>query len=146
MRPFEKALEIAVRAHADAVDKAGKPYILHVMRVVAAVVDEGEDAMQVAVLHDVLEDSDISEEELRREFADHVVDAVVAITHRRHEERKSYLDRVRSNPLALMVKRADILDNYGRLAFLKDDATRERLRKKYEFAAGYLGMTWPGGS
>lgn len=141
---LEKALKIAINAHAGMKDKAGKPYILHPMRVAGALANEGEEAMAVAALHDVLEDSDYSEAELLRVFPPHVVAAVVALSKKSHEPAKEYLDRVRANPLALVVKRSDILDNYGRLNALADEALRERLRKKYEFAAGYLGMEFPG--
>ena len=93
--------------------------------------------MAVALLHDVLEDSAPSdrptlEDKLRDLLPAEVVDAVVAITYVKPESRDDHYLRVRSNPLALRVKLADIHDNLepSRLAAL-DEATRQRLLKKY---------------
>ena len=125
------AAGLARRAHAGQTDKAGAPYFEHPKRVALKLT--GDDAaMTVALLHDVLEDTDITERELRDAFAPEIVDAVVAITHPKGEPYDDYYPRVRSNPLALRVKLADIDDNLEpwRLAAL-DDETRERLLKKY---------------
>lgn len=146
---FRRAFEIALDVHGNQTRHNGEPYILHITRVVNAVIDQGVDAMVLAALHDVVEDTVDREDPItltaiRLSFPDHIVDALDAITHRKRESRKDYYDRVKANPLALAVKKPDINDNYSRLHLIEDEATRERLRKKYEFAAGYLGFPLPG--
>lgn len=111
---LERAIALAVRAHAGQKDKAGAPYILHPLRVMLAV--EGDDARMAAVLHDVVEDSDITIDELRQMgFPEAVVEAVDALTKRDDEKgADSYLDfvaRAGRNDIARAVKLADIADN-----------------------------------
>ena len=125
---------IAREAHANQVDKNGRPYIEHPARVAARV--RGDELLEaIAWLHDVVEDTTVQLTDLQEHFPAAVVDAVDAITHRPHEPRTAYYARVRSNPLALQVKHADIDDNTdpARTAQL-DDATRVRLAAKYAAA------------
>jgi (p)ppGpp synthase/HD superfamily hydrolase len=125
------AAELASIAHAGQTDKAGAPYFEHPKRV-ALKLDGDEQAMTVALLHDVLEDTGITEAELRDTFSAEIVDAVAAITHPKGEPDDVYYQRVRSNALALRVKLADIHDNLEpwRLAALSDEQ-RSRLLEKY---------------
>lgn len=135
------AAKIARACHAEQVDKSGEPYIGHCTRVARKLDDDT--ARAVALLHDVLEDTDTTEGQLRLlatgsldgRMAKEIVDAVVALTHVEPESRDDYYRRIRSNPLALRVKIADIHDNLEprRLARL-DDATQRRLLKKYGLA------------
>lgn len=135
-----RARDLAHRAHAGQVDKAGRPYIEHVARVAAAVADDPE-AEAVAWLHDVLEDCDarFCDELLHIRPVD-VYYAVKALTRWKFSER-TYYRRIASNPLALRVKLADIADNAdeGRLALL-EPATAARLRRKYAKARAALGV------
>jgi GTP diphosphokinase / guanosine-3',5'-bis(diphosphate) 3'-diphosphatase len=74
MATIEKALQIAAKAHEPQVDKHGQPYILHPLRVMSAV--EGEEARIVAILHDVIEDTSVTADDLRREgFGEEVMAA-----------------------------------------------------------------------
>lgn len=127
----KRARELAHRAHAGQLDKAGRPYIEHVARVAAAVRDD-PDAEAVAWLHDVLEDCG-------GEFADEVYElparifGMVEVLTRIDGEGDHYYYRVISEwPVALRVKLADIADNAdeSRLALL-DEKTAARLRRKY---------------
>lgn len=124
------AAKLARAVHADQTDKAGVPYFEHCQRVALKL--DNDAARTVALLHDVLEDTDTTEDELRDMFGPEIVDAVVAITHVEGESLDDYYRRVRSHPLALRVKLADLHDNLepSRLAVL-DDETRRRLLKKY---------------
>lgn len=135
----ERAKELAHRAHAGQVDKAGHPYIEHVARVAAAVSDDPE-AEAVAWLHDVLEDcEDRFKNELLANFPVSIFYAVKTLTrYKGVSERKYYAD-IRRDHLALRVKLADIADNSdeARLALL-DDKTAARLRLKYRKAIGAL--------
>lgn len=127
------AARLATRAHAGQVDKSGQPYIEHCQRVSESV--EGVQTKVVAWLHDILEDTDVTESELRSYFNVVVVDAVVALTHPDGERNDIYWKRICSNPLARQVKIADIYDNLRpeRLALL-DPKTVARLTTKYNKA------------
>lgn len=133
-----RARELAYRAHAGQVDKAGRPYIEHVARVAVAVADDHR-AQVVAFLHDVLEDAPDYEDEIADGFPRWVVNAVEAFS-RDVWSPDYYYARIRANPLALRVKLADIADNAdeSRLALL-DDKTAGRLRRKYANARKALG-------
>lgn len=135
----KRAEQIAKRAHAGQTDKSGNPYIGHLSRV-AAGVDE-PDAEAVAWLHDAVEDTEISLEDLRRQgIPERIVTAVDAIT-RRPAPDDDYPYRVKQNRLALKVKAADIADNANpdRLAQLDPD-TRARLEDKYANLRDVLGL------
>lgn len=81
---LEKAIQIAVKAHTGQVDKAGQPYIMHPLRVMFDC--ETETEMICAVLHDVVEDSDITLEDLRNEgFSDEVVEVIDRLSKREGE-------------------------------------------------------------
>ncbi|MEO9786540.1 MAG: HD domain-containing protein [Aurantimonas coralicida] len=139
MATIERARAIAVSAHAGQVDKAGADYITHPLRVCDAVT--GEEAKIVALLHDVVEDSDWTLEGLRQEgFSDAVVDAVDALTHREDEDYFDAVRRARDNDLARIVKLADLADNSDRtrLGTVTEDDER-RLRKYAEARAIILG-------
>lgn len=132
------AVALATSAHDGQVDKSGRPYIGHPLRVMASV--EGEHAQMAAVLHDVVEDTSVTAADLTaRGCPSDVVDAVVALSHLPGEPQEDYLRRVAANPLALLVKRADIADNLSpaRMARL-DDGTRARLEIKYATALRLL--------
>lgn len=130
---LELAEHFAIRAHKGQVDKSGVAYAEHCRRVARKLTDER--AKAVAWLHDVLEDTDASEDELRPKFGDGIVDAVVALTRREDEAADDYYARVRGNDLARQVKLADIHDNLDplRLSVL-DFQTAGRLVTKYSKA------------
>ena len=107
---LERAIEIAVRAHAGQVDKAGQPYILHPLRVMFAVKSLHE--RMAAVLHDVVEDTQVTLDNLRAEgFPTEVLDAVSALTKTKGEARIAAAKRAAENPIARVVKLADGADN-----------------------------------
>ena len=107
---IEKAIEIALNAHAGQKDKAGKAYILHPLRVMAKM--DTEEEMAVAVLHDVIEDSATTKEQLLAEGIPHrVVEAVQTLTKSSGESYVQFIDRVLENELAAKVKKVDIEDN-----------------------------------
>jgi len=110
MSTIERAIEIAARAHAEQRDKAGQPYIFHPLRVMLAV--DGEHARMAAVLHDTVEDTAVSVEDLRAAgFADAVVSAVIALTKLPGEARIDAARRAAANEIARQVKLADVSDN-----------------------------------
>lgn len=110
MSTIERAVEIAAKAHAGDVDKAGKPYLFHPLRLMFAV-DQPLEKM-AAVLHDVVEDTTITLDDLRLEgFDDQVLSAIEALTKRPGESRLAAAARAAANPIARVVKLADVTDN-----------------------------------
>lgn len=106
---INKALEIAVKAHDGQFDKAGIPYITHPIRMALSLNDE--DSRVVALLHDVVEDTNVTLKDLSNVFPPHIIEAVDAVTHRIDETYESYIQRVKVNSLAVRVKIADLMDN-----------------------------------
>lgn len=117
MSTIERAIEIAAAAHAGQVDKAGDPYILHPLRVMLRMQSPSE--RMAAVLHDVVEDTSVSLDELAVEgFPEEVLNAVEALTKRPGESRLQAAARAAAHPVALQVKLADNAENMdlGRIA------------------------------
>lgn len=109
MNLVEKALEVATRAHKGQKDKAGMDYITHPIAVASMV--EGDEEKCAAYLHDVLEDTDVTEEELRKEFGDVITNAVVALTRKEGEAYLDFVRRAGENKIARVVKIADLTHN-----------------------------------
>lgn len=110
MSNLENAIAIAATAHAGQVDKAGQPYILHPLKVMFRV--DGEDERMAAVLHDVVEDTPVTIEELISDgFAKPVIDAVIALTKLPGESRMDAALRAAVDPIARVVKLADNAEN-----------------------------------
>lgn len=135
---LEDAILLAVNAHNGQKDKLGKEYILHPLWVMNHI--EGNLPKIVAVLHDVVEDTNICLTDLSDVgYSTEIVEAIDAITQRPGEDRHAYLDRVMGNSLALQVKKVDILHNTSdeRMKNLPD-SERKRLSEKYENGDKYL--------
>ena len=113
MATLAKAIELAVRAHAGQVEKpAGTPYVLHPLRVMAKV--QGEQAKTAAVLHDVVEDTPTTADDLRAMgFAEAVVSAVLSVTRREGESYADFVVRAAADPIGRLVKLADLEDNFN---------------------------------
>ena len=110
MNLIEKSLQIALRAYTGQKDKAGKTYILHPLRLMNRM--ESDEEMAVALLHDVIEDSEITEKDLLKEgIPSEVVDAVKCLTKRKGESYDDFITRVSKNDLASKIKIVDIEDN-----------------------------------
>ena len=125
-----KAIEIALKAHEGQVDKSGMPYAGHVMRVMQA--GRTIDEKIVGMLHDLVEDTSWTFEALQAEgFPAHIIDALRCVTKISEEEPyEEFIQRVKSNPLAVAVKINDLTDNMDirRLAEINDKDV-QRLRK-----------------
>lgn len=137
MSTLERAIELAARAHAGQRDKGGHPYILHPLRVMQAVTGEAERI--AAVLHDIVEDTPITFDDLLAEgFPADVVDAVRALTKFDGETREQAARRIVRNPIARTVKLADIADNMD-LSRITNPTERDFKRlREYEVARGIL--------
>jgi len=133
---FFKAFNTALRAHQGQLDKSGVPYILHPLAVSCRC--ESFDERIVALLHDVVEDSDVTLKDLFSEFPSYIVQAVDAITHRKNESHRDYVIRCSKNIIAARVKIQDVKHNMERMGFLTDQNLIDRLVKKYTEALEIL--------
>ena len=136
---LDRALAIAVAAHAGQKDKVGQPYILHPLRIMHRMATDEE--RMVAVLHDVVEDSTVTLDDLRRAgFSPAIVEAVDALTRRESETYDAYVVRTTLLPLARRVKVADLEDNMDlRRRWHLEDRDRERMaryHRAYRFLTG----------
>lgn len=132
---LEKAIGLAVAAHKGQKDRYGAPYILHPLRVMSRVETPAEKT--VAVLHDVVEDTDWTFDKLRREgFPEEFIVALDCLTKRDKEPYEDFVQRSAGNPLARRVKLADLEDNMDvrRMVDITDEAkTRlQKYRKAWE--------------
>lgn len=135
-KEIAKAYQIAVTAHKRQLDKGGHDYIGHPLAVAEMLMTEDEQI--VALLHDVVEDTPITLQNLRKQgFSERIVKAIDCLTKRECETLETYLDRVKSNPLAVKVKIADLTHNSDikRIPFPKekDFARIERYKREKEF-------------
>ena len=118
---LRRAQEIAIKAHTGQLDKGGGNYITHPLRVMQNVVTEDE--KMVAVMHDVVEDTPITLDDLRAEgFSDIVVEGVRCMSRDDDESYNKYIQKVMTNKIAVRVKIADLTDNLNitRLRSLED--------------------------
>jgi len=110
MNELEKAILIASETHAGQRDKAGEAYILHPLRLMLKFTNNEERI--VAVLHDVVEDGNITLKDLKKSgFSDSILNAIECLTKRDNEPYSEFIQRVISNKLATKVKIEDIKDN-----------------------------------
>jgi (p)ppGpp synthase/HD superfamily hydrolase len=137
MSTLERAISIALEAHAGQHDKAGQPYILHPLRVMLAL--NGPEERIAAVLHDVVEDSDWTLDRLRGEgFSESVIAAVDSLTRRDSETYEEFVQRASRDPVGRAVKRADLLDNLD-LSRIASPSQRDHERvAKYRRALALL--------
>lgn len=129
MPTLEDAILLAAGAHRGQTEKAGNPYILHPLRVMFRL--ESETDRIVGVLHDVIEDTRYTLQDLRAMgYPESLLDALDCLTRRETETYEEFIARIRINPLARRVKLADLEDNMDvrRLPALTDKDA-ERLKK-----------------
>jgi (p)ppGpp synthase/HD superfamily hydrolase len=126
---LHKALLIATRVHQDQQDRYGAPYLRHVMRVAER--GRNDDERVVGLLHDVVEDSPMTLDDLRREgFPEYIVQAVDCLSKREGEPYEQFVDRTKTNTLAIAVKLNDLEDNMDiRRAPGLEEKDLERLNK-----------------
>jgi guanosine-3',5'-bis(diphosphate) 3'-pyrophosphohydrolase len=133
------AIAVAAEAFKDTLDKAGEPYILHCLRVMNNLHTRDKELQSIAILHDVVEDTGITLEDLKNMgFSDRVLKAVALLTHDNRMDYKSYIQRIAGNSDARIVKLADLKDNSD-ITRLKGLSQSDFDRmKKYHVAFIYL--------
>jgi hypothetical protein len=141
MATIEKALAIAAKAHEGQKDKEGLPYILHPLRVMQSV--RGAEAQIVAILHDVVEDTDVTLADLRAAgFGETILAAVECVTHLRGQPYADYVVCCKANPIARQVKLGDLEDN-SRLsrAILRAERMQADLARMRKYVLSYKFLT-----
>lgn len=121
-RLLSEAIVMAVNAHCSQIRRNGTPYIYHPLAVAGKVSDWGYgiEYQIVAVLHDVLEDTQITKEMISAKFGENIAEAVDAVTRKKDEREDDYVNRVLQNPIAVVVKAADKIHNLEEVMSLED--------------------------
>lgn len=131
------ALKLCFEAHKEQLDKSGMPYVFHPFHLAEQMKDE--DSTIVALLHDVVEDTEYTLQELESYgFSPRVMEAIALLTHAPEVAYEDYLEKIRSNPLAKTVKLADIMHNADQTRLDAHDPRAEYLKKKYQRALQIL--------
>ena len=140
MSTLESAIEIAVSAHKGQTRKDGSPYILHPLRLMMSVQSESEKI--VAILHDVVEDTDVTLAQIQQKgFSDEVVDALRLVTHNPSQTYDDYISDIARNPIATAVKLADLKDNSNLFEIPEPKAKDFERLEKYHKAFKRLTQT-----
>lgn len=133
----KRAMNIAYNAHHGQYDKGGYPYIHHPIHLAEQMDNEVECC--VALLHDVVEDTDITFEDLEREFPSEVIEALKLLTHDTNIEYMDYIKKIKTNEVATKVKLADLKHNYDKLRIDRELTNTEKSKGNiYKEAYEYL--------
>ena len=138
---LDDALALVVAKFRGVKDKDGQPYILHCLRVMLGVSDPT--ARMVALMHDLVEDTDVTLDDLRSiGFAEEVIQGVALVTHADEDSYAEYVVRLKPNPLALQTKLSDLRDNYSidRVAFREEHREKDA-RRVQRYMLSYLFLT-----
>ena len=132
----KKALKISFNAHKNQTDKSGMPYVYHPFHLAEQMDDEYSTC--VALLHDVVEDTDMTLDELFGIFPKEVTDAIAMMTHNDSVPYLDYVKEIKNNPIAAKVKLADLKHNSDLTRLdVVDDKALERV-EKYKKAISIL--------
>ena len=137
MPSLEDAISLAAEAHRSQKDKAKAPYILHPLRVMLRM--ETETDRIVAVLHDVVEDSEVTVSDLKRAgYSEEILEAIKYLTSSKEEEYEQFIERVKGNTLAVKIKIADLEDNLNFERIKEPNEDDMRRYEKYRRALATL--------
>jgi hypothetical protein len=140
MADLDEALVLVSTHFRGVTDKSGAPYVLHCIRAMMSV--ESLDAKMVAVMHDLVEDTPVTLEQLREKgFSDSVLNAVDLVTHTDDVTYEDYIVKIKANPIAREVKLADLKDNtsLGRALYREKSNGRDAVRlQKYVLTYQFL--------
>ena len=141
MSNIAAAIRIAAEAHASQLDKDGRPYILHPIAVMMSV--PPGDAQVVAVLHDVVEDTGVTMDDLARAgFGESVLASLRLVTHAKDEPYARYVIRCKADPIARAVKLADLRDNTRpERAMMRPAALERDARRMARYLLSYKFLT-----
>lgn len=139
MTKLDMAMRIAIHAHETQKDKSGEPYILHPLHLMTQFKDETSQI--IAVLHDVVEDSDYTLRSLALIFSEDIIAALDGLTHRKEEDYFEYIERIRTSAvrdIIIPIKIADLCHNsdISRLLYITEKDIQRM--EKYNKALGIL--------
>ena len=125
----KKAMKLCFEAHKDQVDKCGMPYVFHPYHLAEQMTDE--DTITAALLHDVVEDTDYTLEDLEKlGFSPQVLEAVALLTHADDVPYLEYVAKLKHNPIAKAVKLADLDHNSDMTRLGPDDPRIPHFQEK----------------
>lgn len=133
----KKALKLCFEVHKSQVDKSGVPYVFHPVHLAEQM--ENEEAIIVALLHDVIEDSDYTLKDITQMgFSEKITEALSLLTHKHSEPYMEYIAKLKDNSIARVVKLADLEHNsdLSQLDVIDDRALKQN--KKYQTAIRLL--------
>lgn len=131
------ALKLCFEAHREQLDKSGIPYVFHPFHLAEQMKDEKTTV--VALLHDVVEDTDITLDDIRRMgFDDDVISAIAVMTHAEGVPYMEYVAQIKKNPIARIVKLADLRHNSDITRLDAVTPRDEKRLKKYAAAIALL--------
>lgn len=133
----KKALDFCFKAHKDQCDKSGQPYVFHPFHLAEQM--QTEETVVAALLHDVMEDTEYTAEDLAREgFDGDILEALLLLTHEKGVDYMDYVKKIKTNPIARAVKLADLKHNSDltRLDVIDEKALKRK--KKYQEAIEFL--------
>ncbi len=136
-RATKRAMQICFEAHKDQLDKSGIPYVFHPIHLAEQMKDENTTV--AALLHDVMEDTPYTLEDLREEgFSEEVLEALVLLTHQKSEDYLDYVRRIKDNPIAKAVKLADLAHNSDLTRLDMVDEKAVERKNRYQEAQAIL--------
>jgi hypothetical protein len=137
MSALTRALVLAAQHHAGQKDKGGNPYILHPLRIMLRASTEEERI--TALLHDIVEDTPLTLDDIKREgFDDKIVEAIDCLTRRQGETYDCFINRIKGNDLARRVKILDLEDNCDLSRIPNPTDVDKRRLEKYQKAISEL--------
>ena len=133
----KKALKLCFEAHKEQVDKSGMPYVFHPFHLAEQMKDE--DTTIVALLHDLIEDTQYTLDDLKAMgFSKNVIEAIAAMTHGKDLSYMEYIENIKQDPIASVVKKVDLLHNSDLSRLDKIDEQALKRVEKYKAALALL--------
>ena len=132
----KKALKLCFEVHKEQIDKSGLPYVFHPFHL-AEQMDTEEECI-VALLHDAVEDTEVTFEDLEKEFSKTIIDAIRLLTHDKSVDYMEYVKQLKNNPIAKKVKLADLRHNSDTARLLKITEKDIKRVEKYKKAIQLL--------
>jgi len=137
MSTLARAIALAAQYHEGQTDKGGRPYVFHPLRLMLKALTEPEQI--AAVLHDTIEDTDLTLDDLRKEgFSDEIVEAIDRLSRREDETYHEFILRIKENRLAARVKILDLQDNMDLTRIKKPSEKDQKRLLKYSQALDTL--------
>jgi len=137
MSTLARAISLAAQYHEGQTDKGGRPYVFHPLRLMLKALTEQEQI--AAVLHDTIEDTDLTLDDLRKEgFSDEIVEAIDRLSRREEETYHEFILRIKENRLAARVKILDLQDNMDLTRIKKPSEKDQKRLLKYSRALDTL--------